>query len=874
MTAYYGSKKIKKVYLGTQNTNCLTYIPQDINLELDPLNVTVVGSPTVSSGVVSGFSGANYLKLPKIFNPSSNSWEIVIKARTPSAFSKRNWITGGGNAAGKDSDFVSMGLENNGKPLIYITSNGTSWDIANGVAGSNTLTVNTDYLFRCQFTGTKYIYSTSADNGSTWVTQITVNSTTKIFVPTTAQAIGTSCYIANAPEFWSGSIDLSQSYIKINGSIWWKGGTGKLTLKAGSKVYVPNGYTSYKYYKATYGSWTRPNLTSNTSNTSFTLVDPKLSGGTLSGTTMTWGSSAVTRFTDVWKSFDSDTSSYFTINNGSLTFTVFDIIFSDYMKVSGVTITGNVVNSQASALSGSQIYALKDDGSYALLSTKTDSNVNTHTFTATRTRRLRICARPGADGNGYPSRLTNITITAQKQTGGTESTSSDYDYKVGSGSMVFDEVVLSKDISIATGLTTDTHERTLAVNVTNMNYNTLYTTESGTGYTGTGTVMYYNTTENLVQRYSSGVLQSYRLSLPIARVKADGSVTYGSISQVFNGFGYIGMHKFRTKGIKFLAGNGINPDGSYNSVEIETTDVLLKEANNVNEYNWFELITKDAWYNNTEYYIQNTTPTVTTNAYWYNPNENKMYRWNGSEWQQRLGVICGKSISANKKVSSFTINPVQPEKTGREISRIYKGSTLVYGYGVNEVLFESSTAGTATVNIEYDGYYELTVIGGGSGGAFEYSAKYADGAAAGGSGAGLIGVAYLSAGSYSITVGAGGAGKWDNNASETVTASAGSASKFGSIVTAGGGSAPKAVYNGGTQTAGAGGTLSYTSSAFKSVSLAKNGNAGTTNNNASTSSTYAGGSSVISGKTYGAGGKAQYGGAYAGTAGYVKVVAV
>ena len=344
------------------------------------------------------------------------------------------------------------------------------------------------------------------------------------------------------------------------------------------------------------------------------------------------------------------------------------------MSVTGVTINGKVVDSQASSLTGSQIYALKDDGTYALLSTKTDKDVNTHSFTAVRTRRLRICARPNTDGGSYPSRLTDITITAQKQTGGTESTSSDYDYKVGSGSMIFDEVTISKDISIATGLTTDTHERTLAVNVTNMNYNTLYTHESGTGYTGTGTVMYYNTTENLVQRYSSGVLQSYRLSLPIARIKADGSVYYGSISQVFNGFGYIGSHMFRYKGIKFLAPNGFKDDESYNSTEVETTGLLLKEISAVNPYTWYNLITKDAWYNNTEYYIQRTAPTVSTNAYWYNNAENKLYRWSGSKWEQRLGAIIGTTVTSNKKVQSISIKKVQPAKRGLPVKGIYLGS--------------------------------------------------------------------------------------------------------------------------------------------------------------------------------------------------------
>lgn len=110
MPIYKGSTNQGLIYYGSPNTNCLTRVPKNVNLALDPLNATVVGSPTINNGVVSGFSGSNWLRLPTIFNPGSNAWEMVIKARTPSAFSKRNWLTGGGNAAGKDFDFVTIGL--------------------------------------------------------------------------------------------------------------------------------------------------------------------------------------------------------------------------------------------------------------------------------------------------------------------------------------------------------------------------------------------------------------------------------------------------------------------------------------------------------------------------------------------------------------------------------------------------------------------------------------------------------------------------------------------------------------------------------------------------------------------------------------------
>ena len=187
-----------------------------------------------------------------------------------------------------------------------------------------------------------------------------------------------------------------------------------------------------EYFKYTYTSWTQPVLTSNTSDSSFQFIDPKLSGGTIDESTkvMTWGTSSVTRFTDLYKPFDSSTTDYFTLNNGSKTFTVFDILFSTKMSISACKIVGHVVSGYASTLTGSQLYSVDSSGHATLLSTVTVSQENNHTINNVVTNRLRICMRPNTDGNSFPSRITNITITAKKVSGTTSGTSSDYDYKV------------------------------------------------------------------------------------------------------------------------------------------------------------------------------------------------------------------------------------------------------------------------------------------------------------------------------------------------------------------------------------------------------------------------------------------------------------
>lgn len=102
-----------------------------------------------------------------------------------------------------------------------------------------------------------------------------------------------------------------------------------------------------------------------------------------------------------------------------------------------------------------------------------------------------------------------------------------------------------------------------------------------------------------------------------------------------------------------------------------------------------------------------------------------------------------------------------------KIKEIYKGSTLLYsssgggGYPSGTVLFESATAGTHTLQVDFDCTIHLDLVGGGGGGMT---------VTRGGEGAYISGNMSLSAGSYTIIVGAkgnsdsnGGDSSFENN---------------------------------------------------------------------------------------------------------------
>lgn len=103
--------------------------------------------------------------------------------------------------------------------------------------------------------------------------------------------------------------------------------------------------------------------------------------------------------------------------------------------------------------------------------------------------------------------------------------------------------------------------------------------ESGSGYTGTSNCFYYNTSSNLGEYYATGVLlEGSTLSLPLGRCVSDGTYAFGSITQIFNGIGYIGSTIWVDKGVKGLIPNKRNEDGSLNNNEFAFSMLILKNC--------------------------------------------------------------------------------------------------------------------------------------------------------------------------------------------------------------------------------------------------------------------------------------------------------
>lgn len=190
------------LYINTEKDNNLYYDSKDLKI-----NASKIGNPTIdNNGVASNFSTSNYLSSGIIFNPTGK-WEQMWKFTT-STLSGYQRITGTPTDMKGGSNIVITEK----KIQIWITSNNSSWDIANGDStaySSDILSPNTTYWVKFTFDLEKYVVSYSID-GKTFTDIITVNNSN---ICKSIQPLSIGCGSGNNP--FGGSIDLLNSYIQI-----------------------------------------------------------------------------------------------------------------------------------------------------------------------------------------------------------------------------------------------------------------------------------------------------------------------------------------------------------------------------------------------------------------------------------------------------------------------------------------------------------------------------------------------------------------------------------------------------------------------------------------------------------------------------------
>ena len=105
-------------------------------------------------------------------------------------------------------------IPNTRKIGLDLSTNTSSWNIGE-LVGQTILQLNVYYWIKVEFTGSAYNIYLSTD-GNTYNLEKSLSSTTAAVFPSITM-IGYAY-----AHGWNGSIDLSESYIKINNEIWWQ----------------------------------------------------------------------------------------------------------------------------------------------------------------------------------------------------------------------------------------------------------------------------------------------------------------------------------------------------------------------------------------------------------------------------------------------------------------------------------------------------------------------------------------------------------------------------------------------------------------------------------------------------------------------------
>ena len=107
-----------------------------------------------SNSVVSGFSLRNFVQPTSGFYPNyyeGQPFEMGVKLNATALSGIQTFV---GSGDGVDFCGILMQFSDN-KLRIGATNNGTSWNIVNLPAGTNTYSIDTDYWFKFEYTGTK-----------------------------------------------------------------------------------------------------------------------------------------------------------------------------------------------------------------------------------------------------------------------------------------------------------------------------------------------------------------------------------------------------------------------------------------------------------------------------------------------------------------------------------------------------------------------------------------------------------------------------------------------------------------------------------------------------------------------------------------------
>lgn len=175
-------------------------------------NATIIGEPIINNGQVSGFSQNAYLKFPFLVDFNSKPFEINMEFTTGANIQSQENIF--------DSDFGLAFAIRSGKFVIAISTNGTSWNLGEGV-GTHTVQAKTTYRVKLSWDRMTYRLAYSTDGGKNYTEDITKVGA---FQPAPKQIyIGAGENFGEVFNWFTGIINMNHCTLAILGQVIWQG---------------------------------------------------------------------------------------------------------------------------------------------------------------------------------------------------------------------------------------------------------------------------------------------------------------------------------------------------------------------------------------------------------------------------------------------------------------------------------------------------------------------------------------------------------------------------------------------------------------------------------------------------------------------------
>lgn len=176
------------------------------------------GKTSINNYIVSNFGdSADFVSLECPLPAEANTWEIVTKVTSDqyNTDATRFFSTDVGLVSDKSA--MTVGTNKYRKLWIFISSNGTSWNIASGTTGSTYLENGKTYWIKVSFDGSYYKVWLSED-GTEYKEEISISSTDKVY--TTDQPICLGNHYGNACTADT-QFDLQETYVRVDEELYW-----------------------------------------------------------------------------------------------------------------------------------------------------------------------------------------------------------------------------------------------------------------------------------------------------------------------------------------------------------------------------------------------------------------------------------------------------------------------------------------------------------------------------------------------------------------------------------------------------------------------------------------------------------------------------